>query len=127
MCAKGLGTQARYVFSVVEWQSRRVGLLELGRGHALVVQEWIPEGGSLRGVSIELQRSSHSKQSRIDMAFVSDSTPLFFQHIEGPDLARAVKSTWQRQASQYLGESLPGDVVPARRKSPGGEEQRRTA
>jgi hypothetical protein len=108
LCAKGLGTQARYVFSVVEWETRRVGLLELGRGHALQIQDWIPQGGGLRGLSIELQRSSHSKQSRVDMSFVSDATPLFFQHLEGPDLVRAVKSTWSRAASQSLEGSLPG-------------------
>lgn len=127
MCNKGLGTQARYVFSVVEWETRRVGLLELGRGHALQVRDWGSEAGSVRGVSIELQRSSHSKQSRIEMTFVSDSTPLFFQHLEGPDLARAVKSTWHRAASQLLNESLPGDVVPAQRKSPTGAAERRMA
>jgi hypothetical protein len=108
LCARGLGSQARYVFSVVEWSTRRVGLLELGRGHALQIQDWIPANGSLRGLSIELERSSHSKQSRVDMRLVGDSTPLFFQHLEGPDLARAVKSTWQRAASQSLDESLPG-------------------
>lgn len=104
LCERGLGTQARYVFSVVEWQTRRIGLLELGRGHALQIQDWMPQVGGLRGMSIELQRSSHSKQSRVDMTFVSDSTPLFFQHMEGPDLLRAVKSTWQRAASQSLNE-----------------------
>jgi hypothetical protein len=127
MCAKGLGTQARYVFSVVEWETRRVGLLELGRGHALQVRDWGKTGGTIRGVSLELQRASHSKQSRIEVSFVSDTTPLFFQHLQGPDLARAVKSTWQRQASQVLHESLPGDVAPAQQKSPRGEETRRIA
>jgi len=104
LCERGLGSQARYVFSVVEWESRRVGLLELGRGHALQIQDWIPRNGELRGLSIELQRSGHSKQSRVDMSFVGDVTPLYFQHLEGPDLARAVKSTWQRSVSRYLDE-----------------------
>lgn len=111
LCSKGLGTQARYVFSVVEWQTRRIGLLELGRGHALQIQDWMPQAGGLRGLTIELQRSSHSKQSRVDMTLISDSTPLFFQHLEGPDLLRAVQSTWQRAASQSLGESLPGESL----------------
>lgn len=127
MCNKGLGTQPRYVFSVVEWETRRVGLLELGRGHALQVRDWGQECGSVRGVSLEIQRSSHSKQSRIEMTYVSDCVPLFFQDMKGPDLARAVKSTWQRQASQLLNESLPGDVAPARRTSPPSELERRKA
>lgn len=113
LCEKGLGTQARYVFSVVEWETRRIGLLELGRGHALQIQDWMPQLGGLRGMSIELQRSGHSKQSRVDMTFVSDSTPLFFQHMEGPDLLRAVKSTWQRAASHSLGE-FPSPGSPQR-------------
>jgi hypothetical protein len=117
LCAKGLGVQARYVFSVVEWQTRRVGLLELGRGHALQIQDWIPTNGGLRGLTVEIMRSSHSKQSRVDMTLISDSTPLFFQHLEGPDLARAVKSTWQRAASQSLHDSLPGESC--QREKPG--------
>lgn len=102
LCERGLGAQARYVFSVVEWETRKVGLLELGRGHALQIEDWIPRSGGLRGLSIELQRSGHSKQSRVDMTFVSDATPLFFQHLQGPDLARAVKSTWQRSSARSL-------------------------
>lgn len=109
LCARGLGSQARYVFSVVEWETHRVGLLELGRGHALQIQDWMPQNGGLRGLTIEIQRSSHSKQSKVDMKMISDSVPLFFQHLEGPDLLRAVKSTWQRAASHSLGESLPGE------------------
>jgi len=109
LCARGMGTQARYVFSVVEWSSRRVGLLELGRGHALQIQDWIPAAGGLRGLTIELQRSAHSKQSRVDMCLVSDATPLFFQHLQGPDLVRAVRSTWQRGVSSRSGEVPSGE------------------
>ena len=124
LCAKGLGSQARYVFSVVEWETRRVGLLELGRGHALQVQDWIPANGGLRGLTIEIQRASHSKQSRVEMTMISDSTPLFFQHLEGPDLARAVQSTCSRAASQSLSEVPCGESC--QRGQP-GEERRRKA
>ena len=97
------------MFSVVEWETRRVGLLELGRGHALQIQDWMAVNEGLRGLSFELVRSSHSKQSRVDMRLVTDSTPLFFRHLEGPDVVRAVESTWQRAASQSLNECLPGE------------------
>ena len=96
LCDMGLGNQARYVFSVVEWESRRVGLLELGRGQALRVQDWAEAQGSLRGLSIEIVRSSAKKQSSLDLSMVSEAVPVYFQHIPGPDLAKAVASTWKR-------------------------------
>jgi len=108
LCAEGFGTQARYVFSVVEWSSRRVGLLEVGRGHALQIRDWSPRDGTARGVSIEIERISREKQSRVDMTLVADACPLFFQHVASPDLARALKSTWQRQVRSRLKEA-PGE------------------
>ena len=105
LCTTGIGSQARYVFSVVEWESRRVGLLELGRGHALRVQDWMTSNGGLRGMTIELERSSLPKQSRVDIRLVEEAVPLFFEHLEGPDLARAVRSTWQRQVRITLDET----------------------
>jgi hypothetical protein len=116
LCASGLGSQARYVFSVVEWETRRVGLLELGRGHALQVQEWAGANGGLRGVSMEIERCALPKQSRVDLRLVSDPVPVYFQHLEGPDLARAVRSTWQRQVRITLDENEPA----APRKVSGG-------
>lgn len=113
LCEQGLGTQARYVFSVVEWETRRIGLLELGRGHTLQIQDWMAQVGGLRGMSIEIVRSALAKQSRMSVTLVSNAAPLFFQHLEGPDLERALKSTWQRRASQALNES-PGEVSPQR-------------
>lgn len=96
LCSTGLGSQARYVVSVVEWESRRVGLFEVGRGHALSMQEWASSAGSLRGVSIEVQRVSHSKQSRMDVRLVTDESPLYFRHLKGPDLEKALASTFKR-------------------------------
>jgi hypothetical protein len=103
-CAMGLGSQARYVFSVVEWESRRVGLLELGRGHALQIQDWIGEVGALRGMSFEMVRSGSKRQSALTIVLLRESVPLFFRHLEGPDLVRAVKSTWERHSSSSLEE-----------------------
>ena len=107
LCATGVGGQARYVFSVVEWETRRVGLLELGRGHALLVQDWMAAAGGLRGMSIEIERTGLAKQSRVDLRFVTDCVPVYFHGLDGPDLARAVRSTWQRQVRITLDESLP--------------------
>jgi hypothetical protein len=124
LCEMGLGSQARYVFSVVEWETRRIGLLELGRGHTLQVQDWMAQNGGLRGMSIEIVRSGAPKQSKVDMTLVANAAPLFFQHMEGPDLERALKSTWQRSASQSLHESLPG--VSPQRDQPGEVRRRQT-
>lgn len=96
LCESGLGNQARYVLAVVEWETRRVGLLELGRGQALRVQDWAEAQGALRGLSIEIVRSSVKKQSSIDMSMVTSSPPVYFQHLKGPDPAEALKQTFQR-------------------------------
>jgi hypothetical protein len=109
LCATGIGAQARYVFSVVEWESRRVGLFEMGRGHALAVADRAGPEGGVRGVSFEVQRASHAKQSRIELTFLEVPVPLFFQHLQGPDVARAVKATWERQVRITLEECQPAE------------------
>jgi hypothetical protein len=101
----GLGNQARYVFSVVEWETRRVGLLELGRGQALRVQEWAEAAGALRGVSIEIVRSSAKKQSSLDMSLLTEEPPVYFQHLEGPDPQKALEQTWARVGRIVLEEA----------------------
>lgn len=108
LCARGLGSQARYVLSVVDWESRRVGLLELGRGHILSVKDWADSFGGLRGLSFTVERATHSKQSRMELRLQTEEVPPYFKHLEGPDLARAVASTWERQVSITLEDSLPG-------------------
>lgn len=114
LCDMGLGNQARYVFSVVDWETRRVGLLELGRGHALRIQDWMAQSGGLRGMSIEIVRSSVKRQSSLEMTLVEESPPIYFHHLEGPDLARAVKSTWERSVGSSLGGS-PATAAPGER------------
>jgi hypothetical protein len=116
LCASGFGNQARYVFSVVEWETRRIGLLELGRGHTLQVQDWMERNGGLRGMSIGIRRSSPKRQSAIEMVFVDETPPVYFQHLQGPDLARALRSTFERSVRSTL-ESVPS----------GTDEQRRSA
>jgi hypothetical protein len=107
LCAAGIGAQARYVVSVVDWETRRVGLFEMGRGHAVCLQDWAESNGGLRGLTVEVQRVSQSKQSRMDVRLVTDPVPLYFQHLQGPDVARAVRSTWERQVRITLDELSP--------------------
>jgi hypothetical protein len=116
ICATGLGVQARYVFSVVEWESRRIGLLELGRGHALQIQDWMAQAGELRGMSISIVRSSGKKQSALEVHLVNEEVPIYFRHMQGPDVVRALKQTFEKAVRSSLEASLPGDV-----------EERRTA
>jgi hypothetical protein len=94
------------VFAVVEWETRRVGLLELGRGQTLRVQDWMEVQGSLRGLSIEIVRSSVKKQSSIDMSMVTLAAPLYFQHLKGPDPVEALKQTFQRATKIVLEDPL---------------------
>lgn len=116
LCSSGLGNQARYVFSVVEWDTRRIGLLELGRGHALQVQDWMAQAGGLRGMSVSIVRASQKKQSSIELELLEEAAPIYFQHLQGPDLVRALRSTFDRSVRCSLEE------VPA-----AGQDQRRTA
>lgn len=96
LCEMGLGNQARYVFSVVEWETRRVGLLELGRGQSLRVQEWAEAAGSLRGLGISIVRSSAKKQSSLEMQLLTEEAPVYFHHLEGPNPQKALEQTWAR-------------------------------
>lgn len=114
LCAMGLGSQARYVVSVVEWESKRVGLFEVGRGHALCIADWAAGAGGLRGLSFEVQRVSHSKQARMDVRLVTDEAPLYFHHLEGPDLAKALASTFKR-GDRIILEDVPS--LPVRERS----------
>lgn len=107
LCESGLGNQARYVFAVVEWETRRVGLLELGRGQSLRVQDWAEAVGGLRGLSIEIVRSSAKKQSSLDMQLVTDEPPIYFQHLAGPDPVKALEQTWSRANRIVLEEPSP--------------------
>jgi hypothetical protein len=116
LCSSGLGNQARYVFSVVEWDTRRIGLLELGRGHALQVQDWMAQAGGLRGMSVSIVRASQKKQSSIELELLEEAAPIYFKHLQGPDLVRALRSTFDRSVRSSLEE------VPA-----AGQDQRRTA
>jgi hypothetical protein len=104
LCEMGLGAQARYVLSVVEWDTRRVGLLELGRGQALRVQDWAEAAGSLRGVSIDIVRSSAKKQSGIELGLCTEEVPIYFRQLAGPDPVKALESTWQRSTRITLEE-----------------------
>jgi len=116
LCAAGFGNQARYVFSVVEWESRRVGLLELGRGQALRVQDWMESNGGLRGMSIEVVRSSIKKQSGLELSLISEEAPIYFQHLQGPDLQRAVVATWAHAVCVTL-EGVPSGVTESARSA----------
>lgn len=114
LCAMGLGAQARYVVSVVEWESRRIGLFEVGRGHAVCLNDWASSQGGLRGLSIEIQRVSHSKQARMDVRLVTDEEPIWFKHLEGPDVVKALASTFQR-GNRIVLEDEPS--LPAKERS----------
>jgi hypothetical protein len=116
LCAQGFGNQARYVFSVVEWETRRIGLIELGRGNALQVADWMGAAGGLRGLSISITRSSSKKQSSIDMKWLQEEAPIYFRHLKGPDLKRALEATFSRTSRVSL-EDSPSSVDVARRSA----------
>lgn len=106
-CAVGIGTQVRYVFGVVEWETRSVGLYEMSRNHALDVQSWIARFGSVRGMTIEVQRAGRSKHCRIEMSYIEDPAPVFFGIMESPDVKLALQNSFQRADSSFLQDSLP--------------------
>jgi hypothetical protein len=73
-----------------------VGLLELGRGQALRVQEFAEAAGALRGVSIAIVRSSAKKQSSLELGLLTEEPPIYFHHLEGPNPVKALEQTWSR-------------------------------
>jgi len=96
LCASGIGAQVRYCFAVAERSTRRVGLIELGRGNGLLVRDWAYSRGEMRGLMIEVSKHSRSPQSRTEVQRVHEDAPLWSVGILEPDPSLALYLTWHK-------------------------------
>lgn len=96
LCADGVGAQLRYLIVGADPVSRRVGILEVGRTIALEIRDISGGKRPLRGMTIELSRHSHSKQSRMEAKYIDIDTPDWVLRLEAPDPKAAIVATWQK-------------------------------
>lgn len=95
-CAEGVGAQVRYCFGVAETSTKRIGLVEMGRGNGLLLQDWSFVQGGLRGMLIEMSKQSKASQSRTEIKLVERPVPLWIDGLEGPDVGLALFLTWEK-------------------------------
>lgn len=98
LCAKELGSQIRYVFSVVEISTRRAGLIELGKTNALLIRDWGGLDGYPTFVAFEVYRPGRAKQSRLDVSRIEEKCLPWAMRIPIPDPMTALRLTWERQS-----------------------------
>jgi len=96
MCEKGIGSQVRYVMGAVEVSTRRVGILEVGRGNGLLIRDWVGSRGEMHGLQIELEKHSHSRTSRTEVRWIQQEPPPWVHIVEVPDIRRALILTWDK-------------------------------
>lgn len=96
LCAEGVGAQVRYCFSVVDVETRRVGLIELGRGHGMELQEWSGGNGGLKGLQFEAHKDGKASQSRTVLCYIDQVAPDWVSGVEGPEVRLALFLTWDK-------------------------------
>jgi hypothetical protein len=95
-CAEGLGTQIRYVLSVVEITTRQPGLIELGKTNGLLIRDWGGCDGYPTWVAFEVYRPGRAKQSRLDVRRLEQSCLPWAMRVPMPDPVAALEATWEK-------------------------------
>lgn len=95
-CDAGIGAQVRYAFAVAETTSRRAGLIEFGVSNGQLIHDWVHRRMTLRGMVIEVTKSSTHRQSRTNVAYADQAAPVWIDSITAPDPALALYLTWHR-------------------------------
>jgi hypothetical protein len=95
-CAEGIGSQVRYVLAVVETSSRRAGLIEFGKSNGQLIRDWTARNNGLRGMRIEVSKTSKNVQSRTIVAYVEQPLEPWYLGMEVPDVALALYLTWHK-------------------------------
>lgn len=114
-CDEGVGQQARYVFPVVEVQSRKVGFIELSRSVALEIQDYASVRGGLIGLTVTFTKHTKHRQSRMETEMVPDCADLPLLAIPVPDVKRALLLTWEKahlEIPKQLRDSLSSKKEP---------------
>ena len=95
-CSEGIGSQIRYAFGVAEITTKRVGMIEMGRGNGLMLQDWSIRAGGLRGLMVEFSKHSKQSQSRTEVKYIDHPPPLWIDGLDGPDVGLALYLTWEK-------------------------------
>jgi len=107
VCKQGIGGQVRYVLSVAELSTHRVGLMEVSRSVGQLIRSWESRNDGLKGMVIEFSKHSPSKQSRTEVIYVDREVPPWYLQCEIPDVRKALVLTWKK-AGFRIPESLLG-------------------
>lgn len=97
MCAQGCGRQLRYVFGAVEISTRQNGLVEVSKSVAELLRDWSGRNGGFRGMMLQLEKSTKSKHSRMDVKFLDRNPPVWVSELQSVDVLEALENTWNRQ------------------------------
>jgi len=95
-CKDGVGSQVRYVLAVIETSSRRAGLIEFGKSNGQLIRDWTLRNNGLRGMRIEVSKTSKSIQSRTIVAYVEQPLEPWYLGMDVPDVQLALYLTWHK-------------------------------
>jgi hypothetical protein len=86
----------RFIFAVAERETRRVGLIEFGKGNGQLIRDWSERAGGLRGVCLEVEKHSRSNQSRTEVRYVEAPCEPWYLGMAVPDVQLALYLTWHK-------------------------------
>jgi len=98
LCVKQIGTQVRFVFSVVEVSGHRPGLIELGKTNAQQIRDWGGQDGYPAFTAFEVWRPGRAKQSRLEVRRTDSNALPWAMRVGMPDPLRALKLTWEKSS-----------------------------
>lgn len=96
LCARGVGTQLRYVLCVADLTTRQVGVIEVGSGVAALIKQWSVGLGYLRGMCLEVAKCSRSKHSRMEVELIHERPPGWVMSTEPLNVRLVLERTWDR-------------------------------
>lgn len=95
-CARGVGAQIRYAFAVADWETRRCGLLEVGRQNGLLLQDWMVRNGGFRGMAVDLCKQGSQRQSRTVLRYLEEEGTAWAMGLDVPEVGLALYLTWTK-------------------------------
>lgn len=96
LCAKGLGTQLRYLVSAVDISTHQVGVFEFGVSVSLLIKQWSSGLGYLHGLVVEIMRAAKSKHSRMEISLIREAPLAWVMATPPLDLNEVLERTWER-------------------------------
>lgn len=96
LCAEGIGTQTRWVFTVADAATRKAGLLEVSEAIALQIRDWVARYEGLRGMALRFSKHSSSLRSRTNVELMEMGGEPWYVNLEEPDAKMALQLTWKK-------------------------------